>query len=101
MTTPPTYKKLNPTDAPTLVLAASSDALPLTAVSDAVDTFLARKISQVPAVAQVSLGGAPQPSIRVQADPGRLPAVGLTLEPVPTALVAATTNAATATPPPK
>ncbi|AGG88819.1 efflux RND transporter permease subunit [Rhodanobacter denitrificans] len=94
MTTPPTYKKLNPTDAPILVLAASSDALPLTAVSDAVDNFLARKISQIPGVAQVSLGGAQQPAIRVQADPGRLAAVGLTLEQVRTALVAATTDAA-------
>ncbi len=97
MTTPPTYKKLNPTDAPILVLAASSDALPLTAVSDAVDNFLARKISQVPGVAQVSLGGEQQPSIRVQADPGRLAAVGLTLEQVRTALVAATTDAAKGT----
>jgi hydrophobe/amphiphile efflux-1 (HAE1) family protein len=97
MTTPPTYKKLNPTDAPILVLAASSDALPLTTVSDSVDNFLARKISQIPGVAQVSLGGQQQPSIRVQADPGKLAAVGLTLEQVRTALVAATTDAAKGT----
>ncbi|HWU67896.1 MAG TPA: efflux RND transporter permease subunit [Stenotrophobium sp.] len=97
MTTPPTYKKLNPTDAPILVLAASSDALPLTAVSDAVDNFLARKISQIPGVAQVSLGGEQRPSIRVQADPGRLAAVGLTLEQVRAALIAATTDDAKGT----
>ncbi|HET7662355.1 MAG TPA: efflux RND transporter permease subunit [Rhodanobacteraceae bacterium] len=94
MTTPPTYKKLNPTDAPILVLAASSDAYPLTTVDQFVDNNLARKISQVPGVAQVSLGGEQEPSIRVQVDPRKLAALGMTLEQVRSALVNATTDAA-------
>jgi len=47
MTTPPTYKKLNPADAPILVLAARSDTLPLTQVDEYADSYLAQQISQV------------------------------------------------------
>src|SRR5436190_425503 len=52
MTTPPTYKKVNPADAPILILAAHSDTLPITMVHDYLDNFLAQAISQVPGVAQ-------------------------------------------------
>src|SRR5574337_923941 len=93
MTTPPTWKKLNPADAPILVLAATSDSLPLTTVSDYVQNVLARDISQVSGVAQVSIGGEQKPAIRVQVDPARLAAMGLTLEQIRPALVAATTDA--------
>lgn len=94
MVTPPTWKKLNPADAPILVLAATSHLLPLTTVDDDVDNLLARSISQVSGVAQVALGGEQQPSIRVQVNPAKLASLGLTLEQVRQALVAASTNAA-------
>jgi hydrophobe/amphiphile efflux-1 (HAE1) family protein len=93
MTTPPTYKKLNPADAPILVLAARSDTLPLTQVDEYADSYLAQQISQVPGVAQVAIGGEQRPSIRVQVDPAKLAARGLTLEQVRGALVTATTDA--------
>jgi HAE1 family hydrophobic/amphiphilic exporter-1 len=94
MTSPPTYKKLNPADAPILMLSARSDTLPITAVDEYVDNFLAQQIAQVPGVAQVSLGGEQKPAIRVQVDPAKLAAGGLTLEEIRNALVGATTNAA-------
>ena len=93
MTTPPTWKKLNPADAPILVLAATSDSLPLTTVDDYVQNVLARDISQVQGVAQVSIGGEQKPAIRVQVDPAQLAGMGLTLEEIRPALVAATTDA--------
>src|ERR1700710_3021176 len=79
---PPTYRKVNPADAPVLLLSATSDTLPLTTVSDAVDAQLAQQISQISGVAQVNIGGQQKPSIRIQIDPGKLVAKGLSLEDV-------------------
>lgn len=97
MTEPPTYKKLNPADAPILVLSARSDTLPLTRVNEYADSYLAQKISEVPGVAQVSLGGEQKPAIRVQVDPAKLAARGLTLEDIRPVLANATTDAAKGT----
>jgi hydrophobic/amphiphilic exporter-1 (mainly G- bacteria), HAE1 family len=77
---PPTYRKVNPADSPILLLSATSDALPITTVSDAVDAQLAQQISQISGVAQVNIGGQQKPSIRVQVDPAKLVAKGLSLE---------------------
>jgi HAE1 family hydrophobic/amphiphilic exporter-1 len=79
---PPTYRKVNPADSPILLLSATSDSLPLTTVSDAVDAQLAQQISQISGVAQVVIGGQQKPSIRVQIDPAKLVAKGLSLEDV-------------------
>ncbi len=78
--TPPTYRKVNPADLPVLLLSATSDTLPLTAVSDAVDAQLGQQISQISGVAQVFIGGQQKPAIRVQIDPAKLVAKGLSLE---------------------
>jgi hydrophobe/amphiphile efflux-1 (HAE1) family protein len=93
MTAPPTYKKLNPADAPILILSARSDTMPLTLVDQYADSYLAQQISQVPGVAQVALGGEERPSIRVQVDPAKLASRGLTLEDIRGALVTTTTDA--------
>jgi hydrophobe/amphiphile efflux-1 (HAE1) family protein len=93
MTAPPTYKKLNPADAPILILSAQSDTLPITVVDEYADSFLAQQISQVTGVALVSLGGEQRPAIRIQVDPAKLAARGLTLEEIRGALLNATTNA--------
>src|SRR4051794_11325270 len=79
---PPTYRKVNPADSPILLLSATSDTLPLTTVSDAVDAQLAQQISQISGVAQVSIGGQQKPAVRVQIDPAKLVAKGLQLEDV-------------------
>ncbi len=79
---PPTYRKVNPADSPILLLSATSDTLPLTEVSDDTDAQLAQQISQISGVAQVFIGGQQKPSIRIQIDPAKLVAKGLSLEDV-------------------
>ncbi|MGB9398127.1 MAG: efflux RND transporter permease subunit, partial [Pseudolabrys sp.] len=79
---PPTYRKVNPADSPILLLGATSDTLPLTEVDDNIETKLAQQISQIPGVAQVLIGGQQKPAIRVQIDPSKLVAKGLSLEDV-------------------
>ncbi len=89
---PPTYRKVNPADAPIMLLSATSDTLPLTTVSDAVDAQLAQQISQISGVAQVIIGGQQKPSVRVQIDPAKLVAKGLSLEDVRAAINIATVD---------
>ena len=79
---PPTYRKVNPANSPILLLSATSDTLPLTTVSDAVDAQLAQQISQISGVAQVIIGGQQKPAIRIQIDPAKLVAKGLSMEDV-------------------
>jgi HAE1 family hydrophobic/amphiphilic exporter-1 len=89
---PPTYRKVNPADSPILLLSATSDSLPITTVSDSVDAQLAQQISQISGVAQVSIGGQQKPSIRVQIDPAKLVAKGLSLEDVRTVITNTTVD---------
>ena len=77
---PPSYRKVNPADTPILVFSVQSDTLPMTQVDDAADTILAQQISRISGVGQVSLGGEQKPSIRVQLDPAKVAALGLSLE---------------------
>jgi Cu/Ag efflux pump CusA len=79
MSTPPSYKKVNPADSPILILAAQSDTVPLPTVNDYADNFVAQQISQVPGVAQVTIYGEQHPAIRIQVDPAKLASSGLTL----------------------
>ncbi|CAM5577103.1 multidrug efflux pump [Aquamicrobium terrae] len=89
---PPTYRKVNPADSPILLLSATSDTLPLTTVDNEVETKLGQQISQLPGVAQVLYGGQQKPAIRVQLDPDKLIAKGLTLEDVRNQLSGVTAN---------
>ena len=90
---PPTYRKVNPSDAPIMILAVQSDALPLIEVDDYADNILSQQISQIAGVAQVFIGGEQKPAVRVQVDPAKLAAMGLTLEDVRSVLANATVNA--------
>jgi hydrophobe/amphiphile efflux-1 (HAE1) family protein len=89
---PPIYRKINPADTPILLIALSSDALPLTKVSDYASSILVQKLSQVPGVGFVSIGGEQNPAIRIQVNPAQLAAQGLDLEAVRSALANATVN---------
>jgi hydrophobic/amphiphilic exporter-1 (mainly G- bacteria), HAE1 family len=89
---PPTYRKVNPADSPVLLLGATSDTLPLTEVDDNIETKLAQQISQIPGVAQVTIGGQQKPAIRIQLDPAKLVAKGLSLEDVRIPLSAVTVD---------
>jgi hydrophobe/amphiphile efflux-1 (HAE1) family protein len=94
---PPTYRKVNPADPPVLVLSVRSDTLPITQVDDYAENMLALQISQIPGVAQVSIGGQQQPAVRVQVDPAKLAEKGLTLEDVRGVIAQASVNAAKGT----
>ncbi|MGE3768749.1 MAG: efflux RND transporter permease subunit, partial [Kofleriaceae bacterium] len=89
---PPTYSKSNPADQTILTLSATSETLPLAAVSDFADSVLAQKISQVSGVGLVTIGGGQKPAVRVQVDPVALAGTGLTLEDVRLAIAAANVN---------
>ena len=89
---PPTYRKVNPADSPIMILSATSDTLPLTTVSDRTDAQLAQQISQIPGVAQVFVGGQQKPSVRIQIDPTKLVAKGLSLEDVRSQIAIATSD---------
>src|SRR5579863_5993192 len=80
MPTPPTYHETNPADAPVLVLGLSSDSLPITTVDDYTESILAQKLSQVPGVGLINIGGEQHPAIRLKIDPLKLAAVGIDLE---------------------
>jgi hydrophobic/amphiphilic exporter-1 (mainly G- bacteria), HAE1 family len=80
--TPPTFRKVNPADSPILLLGATSEILPLTDVDDIIETKLVPQISQISGVAQVTICGQQKPAIRVQLDPAKLVAKGLSLEDV-------------------
>ncbi|WP_298254130.1 efflux RND transporter permease subunit [Bradyrhizobium sp.] len=89
---PPTYRKVNPSDAPIMLLSATSDTVPLIHLSDAIDIQLGQQISQISGVAQVYIGGQQKPSIRIQVDPAKLVAKGLSLEDVRIQLAANTVD---------
>ncbi len=89
---PPTYRKVNPADPPIMVLALTSDTLPLTQVDDYAESVLAQHISQINGVSQVLIFGQQKPSVRVQVDPSKIADLGLSLEDIRTALTGITTE---------
>ena len=90
---PPTYRKVNPSDAPIMILAAQSDALPLIETDDYAENVLSQQISQIAGVAQVLIGGQQKRAVRLEVDPDKLAAKGMTIEDVRNLLVTATANA--------
>jgi len=91
---PPIYSKSNPADAPIITLALTSNAMPLTKVEDAADTTLAQKISQLPGVGLVTIGGGQRPAVRIQANPTALASYDMSLDDLRTALGQANVNQA-------
>ncbi|MEA5670423.1 multidrug efflux RND transporter permease subunit [Pseudomonas sp. MH2] len=76
---PPTWRKVNPADSPVLVLTVSSEQMPGNELSDYAETLLARQLSQIDGVGLINITGQLRPAIRVQAQPEKLAAIGLTL----------------------
>ena len=87
----PTYRKVNPADAPIMIMALTSDTLTQGQMYDSASTILAQKISQVTGVGNVIVGGSSLPGVRVELNPDSLNHYGIALEDVRTAL--AYTNA--------
>jgi HAE1 family hydrophobic/amphiphilic exporter-1 len=79
---PPTYRKVNPSDTPILILSVRSDVAPITEVDDAAENILAQRMSQISGVSLVRVGGQQQPAIRIQIDPAKLVEMNLQLEDV-------------------
>jgi multidrug efflux pump len=83
---PPSYRKANPNDSPVLILALTSDAVPLSQIYNQATELLVPALSQVPGVSQVGVGGGAKSAVRVQVDPAALAAMGLSIDNVRTVL---------------
>ncbi|HEX3481918.1 MAG TPA: efflux RND transporter permease subunit [Kofleriaceae bacterium] len=92
--TDPTYRKVNPADAPVLIISLTSDAYRLGEMYDVASTVIAQRLSQIPGVGQVTVGGASSPAIRIEADPVNLASNGLSLADVRAAVQAQNTSLA-------
>lgn len=79
---PPTIRKVNPAETPIMLIALTSDSLPLTTVDAYAENILLPKISQIPGVGLVGIGGQQKPAIRIQVNPQALAARGIGLEDV-------------------
>ena len=88
----PTYRKVNPADAPILILALTSETLTPGQIYDAGSTVLAQKISQIQGVGQVTIGGSSLPAVRIELNPRTLFKYGIGLEDVRAAIAATNAN---------
>src|ERR1700734_1812176 len=88
----PSYRKVNPADAPIFMLALTSDQLTKGQMYDAASTIMAQKLSQVTGVGQVTVGGSALPGVRVELNPSQLNKYGIGFEQVRTALAGANAN---------
>src|SRR5882757_2557776 len=79
---PPTIRKVNPAETPVMLIALTSDSLPLTTIDAYAENILLPKISQIPGVGLVGIGGQQKPAIRIQVNPQALAARGIGLEDV-------------------
>jgi HAE1 family hydrophobic/amphiphilic exporter-1 len=93
MTSPPSYKKVNPADAPILLIGLSSPSLKLTDLNGYSDNLIVPALSTINGVAQVTVNGQKRFAVRVEIDPDKLAADNLTLDEVTKALSAANSNA--------
>lgn len=85
----PTYRKVNPAGAPIMILSITSGVLTRSQLYDAASTVLAQKISQLPGVGEVVVGGGALPAVRVEVTPDALSRAGLVMEDVRKALAGA------------
>ncbi|HZV89284.1 MAG TPA: multidrug efflux RND transporter permease subunit [Candidatus Binatus sp.] len=90
----PTYRKVNPADAPIMILALTSDNFPPSQIYDAADSILAQKLAQVEGVGQVFVWGSASPAVRIEANPYQLNSYGISLETIRGSLQAANANLA-------
>ncbi len=93
MTTPPSYRKVNPADAPVLLMALSSPAMDLFEVSDYAENLISPNLSTIDGVAQVLVYGQKRYAVRVRANPAKLALNNLTMDDVAQAVNKANSNA--------
>ena len=92
MTQPPSYRKVNPADAPVLIAAMTSDALSLTEIQDYAEHLIVPNLSMIEGVAQVNVYGSKRFAVRVRVNPAALAARNLAMDDVSKALAAANSN---------
>jgi HAE1 family hydrophobic/amphiphilic exporter-1 len=92
MKTPPTFRKVNPADAPVLFIAVSSDDIPITKVDEYADTVIAQRLSSVAGVAQVQIYGERKYAVRIKGNPDKLAQHNLTLGDLNRAISTAASN---------
>ncbi len=90
----PTYRKVNPADAPIMIVALTSDKLSPAMLYDTASTILQQRLSQISGVGQVVVGGSSAPAVRINVNPTQLNAYGLQLDDVRAAVAAQTANEA-------
>src|SRR5450755_712396 len=90
---PPSYRKVNPSDAPIMILAMTSETHPLAEVYNLADQIIGQRISQVEGVSQVTIGGGAKSAVRVQMNPVALASMGLSLEDIRLTLAQVNVNA--------
>jgi HAE1 family hydrophobic/amphiphilic exporter-1 len=93
MTTPPSFRKVNPADQPILLIALTSSTLPLTAVNEYADSVIGQRIGTLPGVAQVQIFGEQKKAVRVQVNPEAMASRGIALEDVQRVVASATSSA--------
>jgi multidrug efflux pump len=87
--TNPSYRKVNPADAPAIILSLTSDTVPVSRIYDLASSMLAQEIAQMDGVGQVNVGGGALPAIRVELNPNALNKYGISLEQVRSVLAQA------------
>jgi multidrug efflux pump len=90
----PSYRKINPADAPVMILVLTSDALTQDQMYDAADSIMGQKLAQVEGVGQVFVWGSSQPAVRIEANPNLLNKYGIGLEAVRAAVASQNANIA-------
>jgi hydrophobic/amphiphilic exporter-1 (mainly G- bacteria), HAE1 family len=90
MTNPPSFRKVNPSEAPVLSLSVNSETLSLFEIDEYAETTIAQRLSMLPGVALVSVFGGQKFAVRVQIDPNAMAAHNLDLQAVQTAVANAT-----------
>ena len=88
----PSFRKVNPADAPIMIIGLSSDTLPITTVDDYADNILSQQISRIDGVGLVTIGGAQKPAMRIQIDPRKVANLGLQLDAIRTTITDNTVN---------
>ncbi|OWY40188.1 multidrug transporter subunit MdtC [Xenophilus sp. AP218F] len=88
----PTYRKVNPADAPIMILALTSDSMTRGQMYDAADSILGQKLSQVEGIGNVIIGGGAQPAVRVEMNPMQLNHYGIGMETVRAAITSTNAN---------
>jgi len=92
LSSPPTFRKINPADFSILILSVQSDVLPITEVNDFADNILAQQLSRIEGVGQVVIWGQKKPAVRIQVDPEKMAALDLDLEGIRGVIATTTVN---------